>query len=108
MLREQGYYVVAAATPDGAIELLHNPEYQFSGVIAQGSPTGGWLARVFELIRSEHLPVLTLLHIKGCHQDDIPAPLLALADLVIEHDRGLRDFLARLRQTLASATPPQS
>ena len=106
-LREQGYYVVAASCRERALELLHSPEYQFSGVVALAGSGDTELAELFGVIRRERLPVRTILHVTGCHQDEMDTQFLALADVVLGQDHNAPEFLNRLGDVLDPLPAPR-
>lgn len=106
-LREQGYYVVAAGSRERAVELLHSPDYQFSGVVALAGSGDGGLAELFGVIRRERLPVRTILHVTGCQQDEMDTQFLALADVVVGQDQNAPEFLNRLRTILDPSPSPR-
>jgi PAS domain S-box-containing protein len=99
-LRENGCYVVAAMSEENAAELLHSPEYQFTGVIVQARFGDSGPLALLDQVRQERLPVKTILNLVGCHPDDIEAKLLERADLVTSQDMALPDFLTAIRSTL--------
>ena len=100
MLRQSGYYVVPATNEADAVESLHAPHFQFTGLLVLW--TGG---RAEELplcrrIRDYKLPLKTILSVFGCNQDELDASLLEDVDAVLPFDLPAPDFLARLKSTL--------
>ncbi len=102
-LREHGFYAVAAASETDAAELLHSPEYQFTGVIVQAMLGDHGSLGLLDQIRKERLPVKTILNVAGCHMDEIDTKLLKAVDRVIAQDLALPEFLAQLRAALDDA-----
>ncbi len=99
-LRTHGYYVVPADTHRAAMEVLHAPDYNFSGVmmLCAGGKTED--LALLQRIRSENLPVKTFLNLLGCNEDEVDTSLLHGVDTVLAHELPLAEVLARLKTTL--------
>jgi PAS domain S-box-containing protein len=100
LLRTHGYYVVAADTERDALEVLHSPDYAFSGVmlLCAGAQAEG--LALFERIRAEGLPVKTFLTLLGCNQDEVDTRLLNGVDVVLAQELPATETLARLKTIL--------
>lgn len=99
-LREHGYYAVAAVSETDAAELLHSPEYQFTGVILRAMAGDHGSLALLDQIHKERLPVKTIVNVVGCQLDEIDTKLLEAADRVIAQDMALPEFLKQLRSAL--------
>ncbi len=99
-LRTNGYYVVTADNHRNAMEVLHAPDYNFSGVmmLCAGGKTED--LALLQRIRGENLPVKAFLHLLGCNEDDVDTSLLHGVDAVLAHELPLAEVLARLKTTL--------
>lgn len=100
MLRTHGFYVVPADTHRAAMEVLHAPDYHFSGVmlLCAGGKTDD--LALLQRIRAENLPVKAFLNLLGCNEDEIDTSLLHGVDAVLAHELPLAEVLARLKTTL--------
>lgn len=100
MLRTSGYYVVAADTERSAMEVLHAPDYAFSGVmvLCTGAQSEG--LSLLRRIRTENLPMKTFLTLLGCDQDEVDTNLLNSVDAVLAQELPAAETLARLKTTL--------
>jgi len=104
-LREHGYYVVTAASEAEALENIHSPNFQFTGLLLVCD--GGFNERIplFERILTERLPVKTFCLV-NCNQDEVETDFLQKADAVLPFGTPMPDLLARLKDVLGA--PPGS
>ena len=103
-LRENGYYVATAASEAGALEHLHSPHFQFSGlVLICASGPREHLALV-DQVRAEKLPLRTFC-LLNCNQDELETDFLQKADAVLPFDTAMPELLARLKSVLESPFP---
>ena len=104
-LRENGYYVVSATSEAAALESLHSPNFQFTGLllICEGGPNER--LPLFDRVRAEQMPIKTfcLVH---CNQDEMDTVFLQKVDAVLPFGTAIPDLLARLKSVLG--TPPDS
>ena len=104
-LRENGYYIVSATSEAAALESLHSPNFQFTGVIL--SVEGGSIERVplFERVRAEQMPIKTFCLV-NCNPDEVDSVFLQKVDAVLPFGTTIPDLLARLKSVLGA--PPDS
>ena len=104
-LRENGYYVVSATSEAAALESLHSPNFQFTGLllICDGGP--GERVPLFDLVRAERMPVKTFCLV-NCNPDEVDTVFLQKVDAVLPFGTAIPDLLARLKSVLG--TPPHS
>ena len=106
MLRQNGYYVVPAATEADAVESLHAPHFQFTGLLALcANGTTDELA-LCERVRSYRLPLKTILSVLSASQDEMVRDRLDSVDAVIPLDLPQPQFLSRLKAVLETAPNP--
>jgi PAS domain S-box-containing protein len=100
MLRQHGYYVVPAVGEPDAVEALHAPHFQFTGLIALCTSTRSEELSLCQRVRAYKLPLKTILTVLGCNQDELDATVLDTVDAVVPFDLPAADFLARLKTVL--------
>ncbi len=100
MLRTNGYYVVPAVDEAAALEALHAPHFQFSGLIVLCSGHPDELA-LCQRIRAHKLPLKTVLSVVSGNQDELAETLLQSVDAVFPFDVAPQDFLNRLKGVLS-------
>jgi signal transduction histidine kinase len=103
MLRKNGFYVVPAATEADAVEALHAPYFQFTGVIVLWTGGNAEELALCRRIRSYKLPLKNIIAAFGRNQDEPDSELLPEVDAVVPFDMPAPDFLARLKTILQSA-----
>ncbi|HLP75824.1 MAG TPA: hypothetical protein VK327_02820, partial [Candidatus Paceibacterota bacterium] len=101
LLRSNGFYAVPASNEYDAIEALHSPDYNFSGVLLICSRMRREEASLLQRIQSENLPVKTFLCIVGCNQDEFETSLLERVDVTLPHDMPASEIISRIRIVLA-------
>ena len=98
-LRANGFYIVTASSEGEAIEQLHSPNFQFTGVLMLCN--GGQAGRIplFERVRSEQLP-LKIFCLMNCNQDEVDTRFLQKVDAVLPFGAPMPEMLARLHSVL--------
>jgi signal transduction histidine kinase len=99
-LRENDYYVVAVTTEADAIETLHAPDFQFTGVLLLHTAGHSESFSLGRRIEADNLPVKVILSPVGCNVDEVETSLVQRVDAVLPGDMPARDFLARLKTVL--------
>lgn len=104
-LREHGYYVVSATTEAAALESLHSPNYNFTGLllICDGGP--GERLPLFHRVRTEQMPVKTFCLV-NCNPDEVDTVFLQKVDAVLPFGTPIPDLLTRLTSVLGAPTNP--
>jgi PAS domain S-box-containing protein len=102
-LRENGYYVATAASETSALEHLHSPNFQFTGLVLVCASGFRETFSLFDQVRAENLPIKTFC-LLNCNQDEIETSFLQKADAVLPFDTPMPKLLARLKAVLDS--PP--
>jgi PAS domain S-box-containing protein len=97
MLRQSGYYVVPATSEADAVESLHAPHFQFTGLLALCSSGYEEQLALCQRIRNHKLPLSTILSGLSSMQDEIPAEKLEAVDAILPYDVPAHEFLARLK-----------
>jgi PAS domain S-box-containing protein len=100
MLRQNGYYVVPAVGEPDAVEALHAPHFQFTGLITLCTSGRSEELALCQRIRAYNLPLKTVLSIFGCNQDELTASALESVDAIVPFDLPAADFLAQLKGAL--------
>lgn len=103
MLRQSGYYVVPAVSEADAVESLHAPHFQFTGLLALCSNGHADELSLCKRIRNYRLPLCTILSGLSSIQEEIPAEQLESVDAVVPYDVPPNEFLARLKHVLDEA-----
>jgi signal transduction histidine kinase len=98
-LRETGLYVAPAHSESEALELLHSPYFQFTGLIILCTEGTGPHGRLLDRIRAENLPLKTFF-VTACNQDELDTSLLERVDLVLPADLPSAEWQNRLRTVL--------
>jgi PAS domain S-box-containing protein len=101
LLRSNGYYVVPASGGAAALEALHAPHFQFSGLIVLGAGGHSDEFALCQRVRAHKLPLKTVLRLTSGNQDELEEDLLQSVDSVIPFDVAPADFLIRLRTVLS-------
>ncbi len=104
-LRENGYYVVSATSEAAALESLHSPNFQFTGLLLICDGGSSQRLPLFDRVRAEQLPLKTFCLV-NCNQDELDTIFLQKVDAVLPFGTAIPDLLARLKSVLG--TPPQS
>jgi signal transduction histidine kinase len=100
MLRQHTYYVLPATNEAEAVEALHAPHFQFTGIILVCE---GWQPDDLVLcnrVCSYQPPLRTILLLSGCNQDEIEPNAVPATDAVLPLDLPAQEFLLRLRTAL--------
>jgi signal transduction histidine kinase len=100
-LREHGYYVVSAATEADALESLHSPNFQFTGLLLICDGGSNERLPLFDLVRTERLSVKTFCLV-NCNQDEVETGFLQKVDAVLPFGTPMPDLLARLKSVLGT------
>ncbi len=103
MLRTNGFYVVAASPKSDALQILHSPDYHFSGVLLLCQPAHVDEFSLFKRIRAEKLPVKLFLGLLGCNQDEIETAFLEQTDAIFPHDLPAQEVAARVKAILGQS-----
>lgn len=103
LLRANGYYVVPASGEAAALEALHAPHFQFTGLVVLS--TGGHSPELAlsQRVRAHKLPLKTVLSLISGNQDELDENLLKTFDSVIPFGVAPQDFLASLRNVLSAS-----
>jgi signal transduction histidine kinase len=105
-LRQHGYYVVQATSPEEAANLLISPDYQFGALFFLCNSAENPFNPLFTNAKKCKMPVKTIMQIIGCNQDEFETQFLNHADLIIPPDMSSQEMLARLRGLLDAAGGP--
>ncbi|HEU5125177.1 MAG TPA: ATP-binding protein [Verrucomicrobiae bacterium] len=101
LLRSNGFYAVPATLEHDAIEALHSPDYNFSGILLLCSRMRPEESALLERIRAENLPLKIFLAVVGCNQDEFETSLLERVDAILPHDLPTPEIISRIRSALA-------
>jgi signal transduction histidine kinase len=99
-LREHNYYVVPASSQATAVETLHAPDFQFTGLLLLHSPGQAEELLLSQRIQAEKLPVKTILCPFGCNEDEVETGFRQRVDGVVPCDLPVLEFMARLKSIL--------
>lgn len=99
-LRAGGYYVVGTDALHGALEALHAPDYNFSGVVLLCTDAQSADLALLQRIRAERLSVKVFLNLLGCTEDEVETSLLHNVDAVLPQELPPAQVLARLKTML--------
>jgi PAS domain S-box-containing protein len=100
-LRSNGFYVVPAAPEFDAIEALHSPDYNLSGVLLLCSRACAAESAFVERIHSEKLTLKLFLTAVGCNQDDLETKLLQRVDSILPQDLPAQEMISRIKTVLS-------
>ncbi|MBI5386394.1 MAG: PAS domain S-box protein [Verrucomicrobia bacterium] len=100
-LRQCDFYVVVATTLGEIQELLHSPDFEFSGLmlLVEGAQDRGLLEAI-TLVEKAKLPLKKIVQVIGCSPDELDAPGLNHLDLIIPPDMAEPEILSRLKDAL--------
>ena len=101
LLRSNGFYAVPATLEHDAIEALHSPDYNFSGILLLCSQMRPAESALLERVRAENLPLKIFLAVIGCNQDEFETSLLERVDAILPHDLPAPEIISRIRSALA-------
>lgn len=101
LLRSNGFYAVPATLEHDAVEALHSPDYNFSGVLLLCSRMRREETSLLERIHTENLPLKTFLAVIGCNQDEFETGLLQRVDAILPNDLPAPEIISRIRSVLA-------
>jgi PAS domain S-box-containing protein len=101
LLRSNGYYVVPASGEAAALEALHAPHFQFTGLVVLSATGRSEEIFLCQRVRAHKLPLKTVLSLISGNQDELEESLLRTVDAVIPFDVAPQDFLSRLRTILS-------
>ena len=101
LLRSNGFYAVPATLEHDAIEALHSPDYNFSGILLLCSRMRPEESALLERIRAENLPLKIFLAVVGCNQDEFETSLLERVDAILPQDLATPEIISRIRTALA-------
>jgi PAS domain S-box-containing protein len=101
LLRSNGFYAVPATLEHDAIEALHSPDYNFSGILLLCSRMRPEESALLERIRAENLPLKIFLAVVGCNQDEFETSLLERVDAILPQDLAAPEIISRIRTALA-------
>jgi PAS domain S-box-containing protein len=100
LLRGHGFYAVPADAGAEALEALHSPDYDFSGVLLLSAGRRAEETSLFQRIRSEKLTVKTFLSVIGCNPDELETSLLQNADALLPQDLPPPELVSRIKAVL--------
>jgi hypothetical protein len=95
-LRTNDFFVVAS-DPASALQSLHSPDYQFSGVLLlyrHGHPEE--LSLVND-VRAARLPLKIFLGLLACNQDEVETRLLDRVDAMLPQDLPVQELIGRVK-----------
>lgn len=101
LLRSNGFYAVPATLEHDAIEALHSPDYNFSGILLLCSRMRPEESALLERVRAENLPLKIFLAVVGCNQDEFETSLLERVDAILPQDLAAPEIISRIRSALA-------
>jgi PAS domain S-box-containing protein len=101
MLRQNGYYVVPVSGEAAALEALHAPHYQFSGLVVLCSDSKAEELGLCQRVRAHKLPLKTVLSVVSGNEDELFESLLQNFDSVVPFDAAPQEFLNRLKNVLS-------
>jgi PAS domain S-box-containing protein len=101
LLRSHDYYVVPASGEAAAVDALHAPHFQFTGLIVLTEGNNSEEVGLCQRIRAHKLPVKTVLSLTRGNQDELHQHILGCVDEVIAFDVTPQEFLERLRHVLS-------
>ena len=102
-LREHGYYVVTAVSETDALESLHSPNFQFTGMVMVCASGYNEQLPLFDRVHAERLPVKTFCLV-NCNQDEVETSFLQKVDAVLPFGTPMPELLARLKSVLGTPT----
>jgi PAS domain S-box-containing protein len=100
LLRANGYYVVPASGELEALEALHSPDFQFSGLVVLSGTAHSAEVGLCQRVRAHKLPLKSVLAVVSGNQDELPESVVQAVDAVVPFDVGPQEFLKRLRNVL--------
>ncbi len=100
LLRQSGYYAVTATTEEEAVESLHSPGLQITGLLLLHLGEQPEALSLCRRIRDEKLSLKTFLSFAEGQQEETNATLLHAVDAVVPFDLPSNEFLARLKAVL--------
>jgi len=103
LLRTNGYYVVPASGEAAALEALHAPHFQFTGLVVLSAGGHSDEISLCQRVRAHKLPLKTVLSLISGNQDELEESLVQTVDSVIPFDVAPQEFLSRLRSVLSGA-----
>jgi len=102
-LRQNGYYVVPAASEAEVDEALRAPHFQFTSLLLLCAGNRPEDAALYQRIRAQHLPLKTIITAFGCNQDELDTQFIRAADALVPFDLPAQEFLARIKGVLDGA-----
>ncbi len=100
MLREQGFHVVAARSPEQARERLHSSDYRLSGIWLLIEDTRPEWAQLVEDLHQLASGLSLIVQIVGCNQDEVDAGIIQHADLLVAPNTPAPVMLEKARTLL--------
>jgi hypothetical protein len=102
MLRADGHYVVPANGEAAALDALHAPHFQFTGLVVLSTAENSDETALCQRVRAQKLPLKTVLSLLSGNQDELDQTILRSVDLVVPFDVAPQEFLERVRTLLTS------
>ena len=103
ILRANDYYVVPASDEPAALEALHAPHFQFTGLLVLCCDSRSEEIALCQRVRAYKMPLKTVLGLMSGNQDELPESFSQSVDAIIPFDVGPQEFLTRLRKALQVA-----
>lgn len=101
-LREAGFYGVPTGSEAEALEALHSPAFQFTGLLLICTSDFREHATLVERVAGEKTP-LKIFCLLGCNQDELDTDFLQKTDAVISLQAPSADLISRLKTVLEKA-----
>ncbi|HHY84780.1 MAG TPA: PAS domain-containing protein [Verrucomicrobia bacterium] len=100
LLRSGGFYVVTVAPEFEALEALHSPAYQFSGIVLLFAQLPD--VTVCQRICAEKGNLRVFASAIGCNQDEFPSSVTQCVDTVFPQDTPPHSMISRIRAALVA------
>ena len=100
LLRAAGYYVVPATGEQSALEALHAPHFQLSGLVVLTDGPLGQDIGLCQRVRAHKMPMKIVLALLSGNQDDLQDTLLQITDAVVPFGIAPEEFVSRVRAAL--------
>ena len=100
LLRGAGYYVVPAPNEATALEALHSPHFQFTGMVMLLDGTLAQEIGLCHRVRAHKLPLKIVLALLSGNPEELEPTLLDTTDAVVPFGAAPEEFVSRVRATL--------
>jgi PAS domain S-box-containing protein len=103
LLRAGGYYVVPASGEQSAVEALHAPHFQLSGMVVLVDEPLSQEIGLCQRVLAYKMPIKIVLALLSGNHDDLQDTVLQMADAVVPFGVAPEDFVNRVRAALDQA-----